>query len=164
MIRAATPADAAAIAAIYAPEVLRGTATFETEAPDLAAMAARIARVVAADWPWLVATHGGGIVGYAYAMQFRDRPAYARTCENTIYVAADQHRTGVGRALLTALCSAAHGAGFDQMIAVIGDGVANVGSIGLHAACGFREAGRLVDVGLKFGRRLDVVYMQRSLG
>ncbi|PZN92841.1 MAG: GNAT family N-acetyltransferase [Alphaproteobacteria bacterium] len=163
MIRAATPADADAIAAIYAPEVLRGTATFETEAPDTAAMAARIARVVAADWPWLVAEHAGSIVGYAYVTQFRDRPAYARTCENSVYVAASEHRRGVGKALLAALSNAARDAGFEQMIAVIGDGVGNTASIGLHAACGFREAGRLVDVGLKFGRWLDVVYMQRRL-
>ena len=163
MIRPATPADAAAIAAIYAPEVLHGTATFEYDAPDAPEMAARIARIVAADWPWLVAERGGAIIGYAYAAQFRDRPAYARTCENSVYVAAGQHRGGTGRALLTALCTAAHEAGFLQMIAVIGDGGNNAASIGLHAACGFHEAGRLAAVGWKFGRWLDVVYMQRSL-
>ncbi len=163
MIRPATPADAAAIAAIYAPEVLHGTATFEYDAPDAAEMAARIARVRGPGWPWLVAERDGAITGYAYATQFRDRPAYARTCENSVYVAAGQHRTGIGKALLAALCDAASNAGFRQMIAVIGDGAGNAASLGLHTACGFREAGRLTRVGLKFGRWLDVVYMQRTL-
>ncbi len=163
MIRPATPADAVAIAAIYAPEVLHGTATFEYDAPDAAEMAARIARIMGAGWPWLVAERAGAIAGYAYAAQFRDRPAYARTCENSVYVAAGQHRTGIGKALLAALCTAAEAAGFQQMIAVIGDGAGNAASLGLHSSCGFREAGRLTNVGLKFGRWLDVVYMQRSL-
>ncbi len=163
MIRAATPADAATLAAIYAPEVLGGTATFEYEAPDAADMAARLARVTAAGWPWLVAERGGSIAGYAYAAQFRDRPAYAQTCENSVYVAAGAQRSGVGKALLLALCDAAKAAGFREMIAVIGDGAGNHASIGLHSACGFTEAGRLRNVGLKFGRWLDVVYMQRSL-
>lgn len=163
MIRPATPADAAAIAAIYAPQVLTGTASFETEAPDAAEMAARLARVQDRGWPWLVDDAGGRLRGYAYAAQFRDRAAYAHTCENSIYVAADAHRQGVGRALLLALCDAARAAGFREMIAVIGDGTNNHGSTGLHAACGFQPAGTLHNVGLKFGRRLDVVYMQKSL-
>lgn len=163
MIRPATPADAAAIAAIYAPQVLAGTASFETAAPDAAEMTARLARVQDRGWPWLVDDSGGTIRGYAYATQFRDRAAYAHTCENSIYVAADAHRQGVGRALLLALCDAARAAGFREMIAVIGDGTHNHGSTGLHAACGFQSAGTLTNVGLKFGRRLDVVYMQKSL-
>lgn len=163
MIRSATAADAVAIAAIYAPEVLHGTATFEYDPHDAAEMATRLARVTDAGWPWLVAERGGAIAGYAYAAQFRDRPAYAHTCENSVYVAAEAQRSGVGRALLTALCDAARAAGFKQMVAVIGDGAGNHASIGLHRACGFVDAGRLNNVGLKFGRWLDVVYMQRSL-
>lgn len=163
MIRPATPADAAAIAAIYAPQVLAGTASFETEAPDAAEMVARLARVQAKGWPWLVWDTGGDLLGYAYASQFRDRPAYRATCENSIYVAADAAREGVGRALLLALCDAARAAGFREMIAVIGDGSGNDASVGLHRACGFVEAGKLTNVGQKFGRLLDVVYMQRSL-
>ena len=162
MIRPARPDDAAAIAAIYAPEVLTGTATFEIEPPDAAEIGARMAKVQDAGWPWLVDDADGVIRGYAYASQFRDRSAYARTCESSIYVASTAHRQGVGRALVEALVVAAHAAGFREMIAVIGDS-ANAGSIGLHRACGFREVGRLENVGWKFGRALDVVYMQRSL-
>jgi len=163
MIRPATLADAAAIAAIYAPQVLAGTASFETEAPDAAEMAARLARVLDKGWPWLVWDAGGDLLGYAYASQFRDRAAYRSTCENSIYVAADAARRGVGKALLLALCDAARTAGFREMIAVIGDGSGNHASVGLHRACGFAEAGKLTNVGQKFGRWLDVVYMQRSL-
>lgn len=163
IIRAATAADAAAIAAIYAPNVLTGTASFETTPPTPAEMAARIARVVDAGWPWLVAEADGEMLGYAYAAQFRDRAAYAQTCENSVYVAADAHRRGVGRALLLALCDAARATGFREMIAVIGDGSGNMASRRLHAACGFRDAGLLTSVGFKFGRWLDVAYMQKSL-
>ncbi len=163
IIRPATPADAGAIAAIYAPEVLQGTASFETVAPTVAEMAARLARVVDAGWPWLVAQANGGIIGYAYAAQFRDRAAYAASCENSVYVAADAHRHGTGAALLHALIAAARDAGFREMIAVIGDGSGNIASRRLHAACGFRDVGMLTNVGNKFGRWLDVAYMQRSL-
>jgi phosphinothricin acetyltransferase len=163
IMRAATRGDAAAIAAIYAPEVLTGTASFETEAPTTAEMAARIDKVVSAGWPWLVAEVEGAILGYAYSGQFRDRAAYAQTCENSVYVAATAHRCGVGTALLVALADAARSAGFREMIAVIGDGSGNIASRRLHAACGFRDAGLLTNVGRKFGRWLDVAYMQKSL-
>jgi phosphinothricin acetyltransferase len=163
IIRPASAADAAAIAAIYAPEVLTGTASFETEAPNAADMAARIDKVISAGWPWLVAEADGAILGYAYAAQFRDRAAYAQTCENSVYVAASAHRRGVGTALLEALADAARKAGFREMIAVIGDGSGNIASRRLHGACGFRDVGVLTNVGRKFGRWLDVAYMQKTL-
>jgi phosphinothricin acetyltransferase len=163
IIRAATRGDAAAIAAIYAPQVLTGTASFETEAPTEADMAARIDKVITAGWPWLVVEDDGAILGYAYAAQFRDRAAYAQTCENSVYVAAAAHRRGVGSALLAALGDAAREAGFREMIAVIGDGSGNIASRRLHAACGFRDVGLLTNVGRKFGRWLDVAYMQKTL-
>lgn len=163
VIRVATLEDAAAIAGIYAPHVLTGTASFETEPPDVAEMTARMARILGKGWPWLVWEEGGDILGYAYAAQFRDRAAYRHTCENSIYVAQGAARRGIGAALLTALCDAARAAGFAEMIAVIGDGGGNLASIGLHRAAGFDDAGRLRNVGLKFGRLLDVAYMQKSL-
>ena len=162
MIRVATLADAAAVVAVYAPEVLHGTATFEIDPPDAAEMAVRMAKVFDAGWPWLVFEADGVIAGFAYAAQFRDRPAYAHTCENSIYIAAGQQRCGIGKALLAALIDASRDAGFREIVAVIGD-AANYASIGLHRAAGFRDAGLLTDVGLKFGRWLDVVYMQRRI-
>ena len=161
MIRPATPADAPAIQAIYAHHVTHGTATFDTEAPDVADMAAKIADLATRSWPFLVAEADGEVVGYAYATQFRDRPAYRHTCENSIYVAPDRIGGGIGRALLSALIDRSRGAGFHQMIAVIGGG--EPASVGLHRALGFRLAGRMERVGRKFDRWLDTVYMQRAL-
>ncbi|MEH3106820.1 MAG: GNAT family N-acetyltransferase [Sphingomonas fennica] len=159
-IRPATPADAPAIAAIYDAHARTGTGTFDVEGPPAADMAARIAAVQARGWPWLVAEEAGAVTGYAYAAQFRDRPAYAHCCEDSIYVA--EPGRGTGRALLDALMAAAAAAGFREMVAVIGD-ADNRGSVVLHERAGFRHVGRLEGVGLKFGRLLDVVFMQRAL-
>lgn len=159
--RPATPDDAPAIAAIYAYHVLHGTATFDTEPPDATFWRAKIADLAQRNWPFLVAERDGTVIGYAYASQFRDRVAYAHTCENSIYVQADLRGTGVGTGLLGALIDAAGASGFQQMIAVIGGG--EPASVALHARHGFRHVGRLENVGFKFGRLLDTVYMQRGL-
>lgn len=161
IIRDARPDDAGGIAAIYAPHVLTGTATFEIDPPEAATMAARVAAVQASGWPWLVA-EADGPVGWASACQFRDRAAYRYTGEVSIYLRRDVLRQGIGGKLLTALIERAAAQGARQLVAVIGDS-ANAASIGLHAAHGFVHAGTLRGVGHKFGRALDVVYMQRSL-
>ena len=140
----------------------QGTATFETEPPDAGEMAVRLARVLGAGWPWLVAEAGGTVAGFAYATQFRDRAAYRHSGEVSIYLDTAWHRRGIGRTLLTALIEACRAADFRQVFAVIGDS-GNAASIGLHAALAFERAGLLRDAGFKFGRWLDVVYMQRSL-
>jgi phosphinothricin acetyltransferase len=103
------------------------------------------------------------VAGYAYAGAFRERPAYRFTVEDSIYIAPDMHRRGIGRALLMRLIEEAEAAGFRQMMAVIGDS-AQAGSIGVHRACGFEDAGVFKAVGFKFGRWLDTVQMQRALG
>lgn len=162
-LRAATSIDAAAVAAVYAPHVLTGTASFETVPPTADEMAKRMAHVIDAGWPWLLAEADGAVIGFAYAAQFRDRAAYAATCENSVYVAADAYRRGAGTALLRALIDASRTAGFREMIAVIGDAQGNIASRRLHAACGFHDAGLLTSVGNKFSRWLDVAYMQRTL-
>lgn len=163
LIRPARPEDAAAITRIYAAQVLGSTASFEIEAPDVAEMTARLTRVTGAGWPWLVYETGSNIAGYAYAAQFRDREAYRSSCENSVYVDHSYQRRGIGAALLAALADAARAAGFREMIAVIGDSGGNAASIGLHRAAGFHDAGRLINVGRKFGRWLDIAYMQKSL-
>jgi L-amino acid N-acyltransferase YncA len=150
------------VAAIYAHHVLTGTGTFEITPPTADAMVGRMRRVLKAGWPWLVAEHEGAIAGYAYAAQFRDREAYARTGESSVYVASGAERQGIGRALMEALLPAARAAGFRQLVAVVGDS-SNSASLSLHRALGFREAGRLTHVGEKFGRDLDVVFLQRAL-
>jgi phosphinothricin acetyltransferase len=164
LIRDATPADVPALAEIYAHHVLHGTGTFEEDPPDHAEVAARLARVQDRGWAWLVAeAPAGTVLGYAYYAQFRDRSAYRHTAENAIYVRDDVRGQGVGKALVQALLERAEAAGYRQMLAVIGDSD-NVGSIGLHVSLGFRQAGVLKSAGVKFGRWVDVVMMQRSLG
>lgn len=160
-IRPATPDDDAAIAAIYAHHVLNGTATFDLEPPPPAFWANKIAAITTQGHPFLVAEGADQVLGYAYATPFRDRPAYARTCENSIYIRADTVGRGVGSALITALLDAATASGFSEMIAVIGGG--EPASVALHTRAGFRHAGRMERVGEKFGRLLDTVYMQRTL-
>ncbi|MDB5708517.1 MAG: family acetyltransferase [Sphingomonas bacterium] len=160
-VRDAVPEDATAIAAIYAHHVLHGTATFDLDPPDVGFWRDKIADMAARGWPFVVADEGAGAIGYAYAAQFRDRPAYREACEDSIYIASDAMGRGVGRALLAALLEGAAAAGFREMIAVIGG--AEPASVAVHARLGFVETGRLRDVGIKFGRRLDTLYMQRSL-
>lgn len=161
-IRPARSEDAAALAAIYAPAVLHGTASFEVEPPSTEEMASRLKKVQSHGWPWLVHVTMGQVDGYAYVTQFRDRAAYRLCGETSVYVSPDAQRTGIGNALLMAATDAARRAGFRQLVAVIGDS-GNEASIGLHAACGFERAGLLKQVGEKFGRRLDIIIMQRSL-
>jgi phosphinothricin acetyltransferase len=162
-IRDATQADLPAIAAIYAHHVLHGTGTFEEEPPTEAEMGARMAKLQAAGWAWLVAEQDSGVVGFAYYNQFRDRSAYRYAAEDSIYVREDVRGQGVGKALVEQLLVRATARGFRQMLAVIGDSD-NVGSIGLHLSLGFRQVGVLKAAGLKFGRWVDVVFMQKALG
>ena len=150
------------MAAIYAHHVAHGTASFDTIPRSQAETATKIADCDERGWPFLVAEDDGEVVGYAYATQFRDRPAYLSTCENSIYMAASHIGQGVGRALLAALLDEAERAGFRQMVAVIGG--AEPASVALHAKAGFVEAGRMKSVGRKFGRWLDTLYMQKALG
>ena len=112
--------------------------------------------------PHLVAEVGGVVVGYAYAVPFRKRPAYRYAVKHSIYVHHDHLRGGIGRVLLPALIDACASAGFRQMIGYID--AANAASIRLHENCGFREVGRLPSIGYKFGKWTDSVMVQRSLG
>ena len=163
-LREATTADIPAITAIYAHHVRHGTGTFEEEPPGETDMAARIAKVQKAGCAWLVAVdEGGQVLGYGYYAPFRERSAYRFTAEDSIYVRDDIRGQGVGKALVAALLGHAEARGIRQMIAVIGDSE-NVGSIGLHLSLGFRQIGVLKAVGMKFGRWVDVVQMQKPLG
>lgn len=162
-IRASRPEDIPAITAIYAPAVLTGTASFEYEPPGEAEMAKRREAILADGFPYLVAEKNGRILGYAYAGEYRPRPAYRFTVEDSIYVSPEAQGLGVGRALLSALIHECEALGLRQMIAVIGD-TASAGSIALHASQGFTHAGRIEKIGWKAGRWLDQVLMQRALG
>jgi L-amino acid N-acyltransferase YncA len=162
-IRPAVAADIAAVTAIYADAVVHGTASFELDPPNQAEMAQRHRALVANGYPYLVAELAGAIAGYAYAGPYRARPAYKWSVENSVYVAPEFHRRGIGKLLLARLIAEAESRGFRQMIAVIGDS-AQTASIALHAASGFALIGTLRSVGFKHGKWLDTPLMQRGLG
>jgi L-amino acid N-acyltransferase YncA len=160
-IRDVQESDAAAIAAIYAHHVLHGTASYDEVPPSPDDTLAKIRRIGAAAWPFLVAELDQRVAGYAYVTQFRDRAAYRFTAENSIYVHPDLSGRGVGKALLEMLMKRSAAVGFRTIVAVIGG--AEPSSVALHNSCGFEEVGRLHAVGWKHERWLDSLYMQRSL-
>jgi phosphinothricin acetyltransferase len=127
-------------------------------------MARRMEHLLDSNFPYLTAETDGVCCGYAYAGPYRARPAYRWSLEDSVYIAPDMHRRGIGRALLVALIETSQAQGFRQMIAVIGDSTRQAASVGLHEAVGFRHVGILQDVGFKHGRWLDSVLMQRALG
>lgn len=162
IVRSAALEDAEAVRSIYEFHVLQGTASFDTVPRTLQETEERIALIKARGWPFLVAEFQNRVVGYAYVTQFRDRAAYASTCENSIYIAGHFLGKGIGTALLAQLIIQAEQLGFRQMIAVVGGGEA--ASIALHEKLGFTHAGQMKSVGWKMGRWLDTVYMQLPLG
>ncbi|HET8918558.1 MAG TPA: GNAT family N-acetyltransferase [Xanthobacteraceae bacterium] len=163
IIRPALPGDIGAITRIYAEAVLNGTASFEIEPPDGAEMLRRQTALVNNGYPYFTAEIESVVAGYAYAGPYRTRPAYNWSVEDSVYVAANMHRKGIGALLLRALIAASAQRGYRQMIAVIGDS-AQIGSIALHERAGFRHIGTLRSVGFKHGKWLDTVLMQRALG
>ena len=162
ILRDTVATDLPAITAIYADEVLHGTATFELVPPDEAEMASRLAGVRTLDLPWLTAELDGTVVGYAYLSPFRLRPAYRYCVELSVYLAPEARGRGIGRALMEALIDRARAMRLRQLIGAIGDS-ANAGSIALHMAVGFREAGVWRETGWKFERWIDVILMQLDL-
>lgn len=161
-VRAATIADAHAISVIYAEHVRTGTASFDTVPPTVNHTEDKIAAVLDAGLPFLLAELDGALVGYAYITRFRARPAYNFTCENSIYVRANLVGLGIGARLMADLMVQAEACGFRQMIAVIGGG--EPASVALHTKMGFTPIGQMRSVGRKFGRWLDSVLMQAELG
>jgi L-amino acid N-acyltransferase YncA len=162
IVRAATMADAAAVATIYGHHVLHGFGTFEEVPPSEAEMASRIAAVLARGLPYLVAEDAGRVTGFAYASPFRPRAAYRYTAEDSVYIHPDFQGRGVGKALVSQVIAACEALGLRQLVAVIGDS-ANAGSIGLHASLGFVHQGVGRSFGYKHGRWVDIVWMQKAL-
>lgn len=159
-IRAATGTDAGACAAIYAPYVTGTAISFETEPPDAAEMATRIA--AANDrHAWLVLEEGGRVVGYAYAATFNPRAAYRWTCAVSVYLEPGLRRRGAGRALYEALFERLAERGYRTVLA--GMTLPNEASEGLHRALGFVPVGIYRRVGYKNGGWRDVAWVQRDL-
>lgn len=159
-IRPATAADLTAINAIYNHYVLHSTCTYQTEPETAEARAAWFAGH-GPSHPITVAERAGEIVGWGSLSRFHPRAAYGRTVENSVYVAAEHQRRGVGRALLVDLIERARAIGHHTIIA--GIDAEQAPSVALHAALGFVPVGDLREVGYKFGRWLHVIYMQKML-
>lgn len=161
IIRAATPADAAAIAAIYNHYVADTVITFEEEAVPAQAMAARIAAIQALELPWLVAERDGAVVGYAYANRWKARSAYRMSVETTIYLQHGAEGRGLGKRLYAALLDVLK---TQRIHAVIGGAaLPNPASAALHESLGFEHVGTFRQVGFKHGRWVDVAYWQLVL-
>ncbi len=159
-LRLATLDDADAIRQIYNLEVTTSTATFDLVARSLEEQRAwQSARSGA--HAVVVSTEDATVCGFGSLSPWRDRPAYATTVEDSVYVHRDHHGQGVGKALLTELLSTATAHGFHACMARIVGG--HEASIALHAACGFEVVGTEKEVGRKFGKWLDVVLMERLL-
>jgi L-amino acid N-acyltransferase YncA len=152
LIRPSTEADMPAIVAIYAHHVLHGTGTFATEPPSLEEMTGWRADVLARKLPWLVICRGldeqQKVLGYV---------------EDSIYMAPEAAGQGLGKLLLTELLAQLERGGIRKAMAVIGDS-ANLGSIGVHRACGFVDVGIFKSCGWKFGAWRDIVLMEKTLG
>lgn len=165
-IRDATVHDAAECATIYAPYVTDTAVTFESAPPDATEMAARISAAQERHaWVVLAERADGGerIVGYAYGGPFKTRPAYAWSCEVSVYLATGgPRRSGAGRALYEALMPRLEERGFRTLVA--GIALPNAASLGLHSALGFEPVGTLRKIGWKHGAWHDVAWMQRRIG
>ena len=164
-IRPSTLADVDAMLAIYRHHIERGvdpSAVRDIEEIHPEEIKRRRKNFRNRHLPHLVVERRGEILGYAYVVPFRKRPAYRYAVKHSIYIRHDQQRMGFGRLLLPALIDASAAAGYRQMIGYID--AANVASLRLHDNCGFKRVGYLPGVGFKFGQWTDVVMVQRSLG
>jgi phosphinothricin acetyltransferase len=164
IVRPSRDEDVEAMLAIYRRHIRRGVeeTTENSGVPEPDDLRQRRKNLRNHRLPHIVATFRGEIVGYAYVVLFRKRPAYRFTAKHSIYVHHEHLGRGVGRLLMQALIDASAAAGFRQMIGYID--ASNAPSIGLHTGCGFRQVGYLPSVAYKFGQWADMIMVQRSLG
>jgi phosphinothricin acetyltransferase len=148
--------------AIYTHHITRGVGDVDIEPTQSDDIKRRRKNMLRRRLPHLAAERDGVIVGYAYAVPFRKRPAYRYAVKHSIYVHPDHVSTGIGRLLLPALIEACAGVGYRQMFAYID--ADNAASLSLHEAHGFRRVGLLEGVGFKYGKWADSVLMQRAIG
>jgi L-amino acid N-acyltransferase YncA len=160
MIRIARDEDAAAIHAIYAPAIIAGVATFETELPGVEAMRERI-RARLQHYPWLAWEDHGEVLAYAYAGRFRERAAYDWIAETSIYVHADAQRRGIARRLYGALLDVMRLQGITEAVGVIT--LPGTVSVSLHESMGFTAAGVWRQSGYKLQQWWDVGVWQKAL-
>jgi L-amino acid N-acyltransferase YncA len=159
-IRFAEASDAAAIAAIYAPNVEATANSFELVLPSVEEMARRLAQI-SSQYPWLVCDMDGRVAGYVYACQHRERAAYRWAVDVTVYVDATFRRRGVGRGLYTSLLELLRLQGYTKAFA--GITLPNAGSVGVHESVGFGPVAVYEKVGHKLGAWRDVGWWQFDL-
>ncbi|MBM4440282.1 MAG: N-acetyltransferase [Candidatus Rokubacteria bacterium] len=160
LTRLATPADAAAIAAIYNEGIADRVATFETEPRTTEQLATQL-RDKGEKYPTIVAEHDGRVVAWASAGAYRSRPAYAGVAEHSVYVARSARGQGAGRAALEALCRVYAARGFWKIVSRIFP--ENTASLALHERCGFRVVGVYRRHGKLDGVWRDCVIVERLL-
>ncbi|WP_295035368.1 GNAT family N-acetyltransferase [uncultured Microbacterium sp.] len=162
-IRPTRSDDLAAIRDIYNHYVRTSTVTFDEEETEQAVWEHKQELLAETGLPFLTAEDADGtVLGFAYAQHWRAKSAYRFSAENTIYLSPEAAGRGLGKALLEALLDASAAAGLRELIAVIEPTAAGA-SIALHRRYGFVDAGHLKNVGVKFGRSLDVLFLQKSL-
>lgn len=159
-IRIATPEDAPALLAIYAPYVENTVITFEYEAPTLEDFQERI-RTTLTRFPYLVAEQDGTICGYAYASPFKARAAYNWSVETSIYVKENTHRIGVGNALYSALEACLTRQNVCNLCACIA--YPNPASEAFHAQSGYKTVAHFRKSGYKNGQWIDIIWMEKEL-
>ena len=161
-VRPATHADLPDLLAIYNDAVLNTTASYDYEPRTLEHRAAWFEEHERQRLPVFVAVDDAGqVLGWSSLSRYHDRRGYQFTVENSVYVAATHRGRGVGTRLLPPLLDSARALGLHAIIA--GIDAENTASVRLHARFGFVEVGRFKEVGFKFGRWLDVIYMQRLI-
>jgi L-amino acid N-acyltransferase YncA len=160
-IRAAAPADAAAIAVIYNHYVTQTVVTFEEQVVSAAEIARRIEDVRSASLPWLVAEQASRVLGYAYAAKWRARSAYRFSAEVTVYLAPRDAGRGIGSSLYAELFRILRAHGIHAVIG--GIALPNEASVALHEKFGMRKIAHFHEVGFKFDRWVDVGYWQCTL-
>jgi len=161
IIREAREADLPALLAIYNHVVLHTTAVYTYEPQTMEARAAWYRDKVLAGYPVFVAEEDGRVVGFSSYGPFRAWPAYKYTIENSVYVLEGQRGKGIGKLLIQPLIGSAREKGFHAVIA--GIDASNAASIRLHASFGFLEVAHFRQVGYKFGRWLDLTFMELLL-
>lgn len=162
MLRAATPADAAAIAGIYNHYILNTVVTFEEEALPVEEMARRITETLAEGNPWFVWEEGGRVLGYAYAGKWKSRCSYRFSVEATVYLDPAATGRGLGTKLYRALIDRYRNTPIHAIIG--GVALPNDASTALHEKLGFQKIAHFKEVGWKFDRWIDVGYWELILG
>lgn len=161
IVRPATVDDAGALAAIYNHYIADTVVTFEEAPVSKSDMAQRVATVLAAQLPWLVATVVGELVGYAYAGPWKPRSAYRYSVEIAVYLAPERGGQGLGTLLYEHLFARLEHLGIHAVMG--GIALPNAASVALHEKFGMVRVAHFREQGFKFGRWVDVGYWQRLL-